>query len=220
MNIGNYKRLNIHRKAIPVLLLVLVKDHFNIMKTVFMERTVFGIQRENSVITEPIESLLRKIMNRYNSQPEGWIIMTDHKGNLLVLGPNDGYMLRIIPINPQEHTGVGVKIDKPQEIQRFVNGAPSYGFRPLSTGQTRKLLNGFSEGQKQHRLISEFLERKPVSIPELNKRKPKVVLSGPFISHPDLSTISESQRLLEAKLKIESEKLFRKRYPLRASIYG
>lgn len=170
--------------------------------------------------TESIESLMPKIMNRYNNQPEGWSVLTDHKGNLLVLGPNDGYMLRMIAINPQEHTGVGMKIDNPQEIRRFVNGSPSYGFRPLSTGQTKKLLNGFRQGEKQHRLVSELLERKPLSIPELQKKKPKVVLGGPFISHPDLSTISENQRLLEAKLKIESEKLFRKRYPLRASIYG
>jgi hypothetical protein len=171
------------------------------------------------VITEPIEYLMLKIMNRYNNQPEGWSVLTDYKGNLLVLGPNDGYMLRMIAINPQEHTGVGVKIDNPQEIRRFVNGSPSYGFRPLSTRQTKKLLNGFHRGE-QHRLVSELLEKKPLSIPELQKKKPKVVLGGPFIRHPDLSTISENQRLLEAKLKIESEKLFRKRYPLRASIYG
>ena len=163
--------------------------------------------------------MMLKIMNRYNNQPEGWSVLTDRKGNLLVLGPNDGYMLRMIAINPQEHTGVGAKIDNPQKIRRFVNGAPSYGFRPLSTGQTKKLLNSFRRGE-QHKLVSELLERKPLSIPELHKKKPKVVLGGPYIRHPDLSTISENQRLLEAKLKIESEKLFRKRYPLRASIYS
>jgi hypothetical protein len=54
----------------------------------------------------------------------------------------------------------------------------------------------------------------------LEKKKPKAVLNGPFIGHPDLSTISESQRELEAKLKIESLKLFKKKYPYRASIYG
>lgn len=171
------------------------------------------------MITEPIESLMLKIMNRYNNQPEGWSVLTDYKGNLLVLGPNDGYMLRMIPINPEEHIGVGVKIDNPQEIRRFVNGAPPYGFRPLSTGQTKKLLNGFRQ-REQHKLVSEILERRPLSIPELQKKKPRVVLGGPFLRHPDLSTISENQRMLEAKLKIESERLFRKRYPLRASIYG
>jgi hypothetical protein len=159
-----------------------------------------------------------KIINRYNDQPEGWSVLMDHKGNLLVLGPNNGYMMRIIPINPQEHTGVGVKIDNSQEIRNFLKGAPSYGFRPLSTRQTKKLLNDFRRGEEQ-RSISELLDKKPLSISELQKKKPKMVLGGPYIRHPDLSTISKSQRLLEARLKIESEKLFRKKYPLRASIY-
>ena len=172
------------------------------------------------MITESIESLMPKIVNRYNNQPEGWSVLTDLKGNLLVLSPVDGYMLRMIPINPQEHTGVGVKIDNFQEMRSFVKGAPSYGFRPLSTVQTQKLLNGFLQKKKHGRIISELLERKPLSIPELYKTKPKVVLGGPFLRHPDLSTISENQRMLEAKLKIECEKLFRKKYPLRASIYG
>jgi hypothetical protein len=69
-------------------------------------------------------------------------------------------------------------------------------------------------------LISKLLEKNPVSIPELEKEKLKAVLNGPFIGHPNLSTISESQRELEAKLKIESLKLFKKKYPYRASIYG
>jgi len=74
------------------------------------------------VVTEPIESLMPKIMNRYNNRPVGWNVLTDYKGNLLVLGPSDGYMLKMIPLNPQEHTGVGMKIDNPKEIRRFVEG--------------------------------------------------------------------------------------------------
>jgi hypothetical protein len=172
------------------------------------------------VVTEPIESLIPKIVKRYNNRPVGWNVLRDYKGNFLVLGPSDGYMLKMIPLNPQEHTGVGTKIDDSDELRRLVEGAPSYGFRPLSTKQTERLLNSFRQGEKQHRLISKLLEKNPVSIPELEKKKPKAVLNGPFIGHPDLSTISESQRELEAKLKIESLKLFKKKYPYRASIYG
>jgi len=172
------------------------------------------------VVTEPIESLLPKIMKRYNKQPVGWNVLRDYKGNVLVLGPNDGYMLKMIPLNPQEHTGVGIKIDDSNELQRLVEGAPSYGFRPLSTKQTERLVNSFRQREKQQRLISKLLEKNPISIPELEKKKSKAVLGGPFIGHPDLSTISESQRELETKLKIESLKLFKKKYSYRASIYG
>ena len=171
------------------------------------------------MVTEPIESLLPKIMKRYNKHPVGWNVLRDYKGNVLVLGPKDGYMLKIISLNPQEHTGVGIKIDDSNEMQRLVEGAPSYGFRPLSTKQTERLVNSFRQGEKQQRLISKLLEKNPVSIPELEKKKSKVFLDGPFIGHPDLSTISKSQRELENKLKIESLKLFKKKYSYRTSVY-
>ena len=169
---------------------------------------------------EPIESLMPKIFKRYNDLPIGWNVLRDFKGNLLVIGPDEGYMLKIVPINPKESTGVGIKVESTDQIQRLLAGLPSYGFRPLSTQQTKNLVNSFREGKNQNNLLSKLLEKNPVSIPELNQEKPKSILGGPFINHPDLSTISESQRKLEAKLKIESLKMFRMKYPQRASIYG
>ena len=172
------------------------------------------------MVTEPIESLMPKIVKRYNNHPGGWNFLIDYKGNILILGPSEGYMLKIIPLNPQKHTGVGMKISDSDEMQRLVGGAPSYGFSPLSTRQIESILDSHRQGEDQHKLISKLLEKKPNSIPELEKKKPQAVLSGPFIGHPDLSTISENQKELETKLKIEALKLFKRKYPYRASIYG
>lgn len=169
---------------------------------------------------EPIESLMPKIFKRYNDLPVGWNVLRDPKGNLLIMGPNEGYMLKIVPINPQESTGVGMKVESTEQIKRIIAGAPSYGFRPLSNQQTEELVNSFRQGKNQNDLLSKLLEKNPVSIPELNHGKPKSILGGPLIRHPDLSTISESQRELEAKLKIESFKMFKMKYPQRALIYG
>ncbi|MEJ2280466.1 MAG: hypothetical protein P8X97_00885 [Candidatus Bathyarchaeota archaeon] len=169
---------------------------------------------------EPIESLMPKIFKRYNDLPVGWNVLRDNKGNLLIIGPKEGYMFKIVPINPQESTGVGIKVQHTDQIRRIISGGPSYGFRPLSTKQTDKLVRSFQQGRNQSKLLSKLLEKNPVSITELNNEKPKSILGGPFISHPDLSTISESQRQLEVKLKIESMKLFKLKYPQRASIYG
>ncbi len=169
---------------------------------------------------EPIESLMLKIFKRYNDLPIGWSVLRDFKGNLLIIGPNEGYMLKIVPINPQESTGVGIKVESTDQIRKIIDGAPSYGFRPLSTQQTERLVNSFQQGKNQNEILSKLLKRNPVSIQELNQKKPKSILGGPFIRHPDLSTISESQRKLEAKLKIESLKMFKMKYPQRASIYG
>jgi hypothetical protein len=169
---------------------------------------------------EPIESLIPKIFKQYNDHPVGWNILRDYKGNFLILGPNEGYMLKLVPINPKENTGVGMKIESSDKIQNIIDGAPSYGFRPLSNEQTEKLVNSFRQGKYQNSLISKLLEKNPVSISELNLKKPNSILGGPFLSHPDLASISESQRILEAKLKIESLKMFKMKYPHRASIYG
>ena len=172
------------------------------------------------MVTEPIELLMPKIVKRYNNHPGGWNVLIDYKGNILILGPSEGYMLKMIPLNPQKYTGVGMKISDSDEMQRLVGGAPSYGLRPLSTRQTKSILDSFRQGEDQYKLISKLFKKNPISITELEKKKPKSILSGPFIGHPDLGTISESQRELEAKLKIESLKLFKRKFPYRASIYG
>jgi hypothetical protein len=158
-------------------------------------------------------------MNQYNKKPEGWTVLTDHKGNVLVLGPKTGYRLKLIPLNPQEYTGVGIEIDGPKEKRRVAEGVPSYGFRPLSNTETEELLNTAHQRYTLNKLINKLLEIKPVPTGELKKKKPKAVLSGPVITHPNLSAISNSQKELESKLAVEADKLFRKKYPGRAAIY-
>ena len=169
--------------------------------------------------TEPVEMLVNKIMDRYNKHPAGWTVLRDFKGNVLVTGPKEGYMLKIIMINPQEYTGIGVKINSPRELRTLVEESPGFGYRPLTNMQAEELLNSFRHSGRQNRLVSEIFERKPVSTLEIEKKRPNAVLSGPILAHPDLSTISKSQRELESKLRIGAEKLFRQKYPHRAEMY-
>ncbi len=168
---------------------------------------------------EPVELLANKIRDQYNKHPVGWTVLRDFKGNVLVTGSKEGYMLKIIMINPQEYTGIGVKIDNPRELRTLMEDAPLFGYRPLAKSQAEELLTSFRHGKQQNRLISEILERKPVPTLKIEKKRPSAVLAGPIISHPDLSTISKSQRELELKLRIGAEKLFREKYPHRAEMY-
>jgi hypothetical protein len=85
--------------------------------------------------------------------------------------------------------------------------------------RAEELLNSFWHRERQSRLVSEILEEKPVPTLEIEKKRPNAVLSGPIIAHPDISTISKSQRELELKLRIGAEKLFREKYPHRAEMY-
>lgn len=169
--------------------------------------------------SEPVELLAKKIMDRYNKHPVGWTVLRDFKGNVLVSGSEEGYMLKIIMINPQEYTGIGVRIDNPRELRALMEGAPLFGYRPLANEQAKELLTSFRRGKQHNRLISEILEGKPVPTLEIKKKRPSAVLAGPIISHPDLSTISKSQRELDYKLRIGAEKLFREKYPHRAEMY-
>ena len=158
-------------------------------------------------------------MDRYNKHPVGWTVLRDFKGNVLVTGPKEGYMLKIITINPQEYTGIGMKIDNPRELRTLVEGAPLFGYRPLAKMQVEELLNSFRHRDRSSRLISEILEKKPVPTLEVHKKSPIAVLAGPVLAHPDLTTISKSQRELELKLRVGAEKLFRQKYPHRAEMY-
>jgi len=169
--------------------------------------------------TQPIDSLTKKIINQYNNQPLGWSILRDYKGNVLVIGPKKGYMLKIVTINPQEYTGVGMEIENPNDIRSLLKGAPLYGYRPLQKGQAKELLNSFQQSQTQNNLLSNILKRKPVPTWELTKKKTSLILNGPILAHPDLSAISKSQRKLDIKLKIEAQKLFKTKYPHRAEMY-
>jgi hypothetical protein len=171
------------------------------------------------VSTKPVELLANKIMDRYNKHPVGWTVLRDFKGNVLVTGPKEGYMLKTIMINPLEYTGIGVNIDSARELRSLVEGAPLFGYRPLAKVQSEELLNSFRHRESNNRLISEILEKKPVPTFEIQKKRPNAVLTGPVIAHPDLSTISKSQRELELKLRIGAEKLFREKYPHRAEMY-
>jgi len=172
--------------------------------------------------TESVESLTKKILDQYNRTPEGWRALIDGKGNLLVLGPQVGYRLKLISLNPKEYTGVGVKLDRFEDIQNSVTHFPSYGFRPLSHKVSEALLKSINQtGSFQKKLITKIFNAKPVPTWDLEKKKNKfkTILSGPIINHPNLSTISKRQKELDIKLAVEADKLFRKKFPHRAEIY-
>jgi hypothetical protein len=169
---------------------------------------------------EPIDQVIERIMNLYNENPRGWNVLIDRKGNILVLGPRTGYKLHLISINPQEYTGVGVKIQGLEEIREALKSTPSYGFRPLTRHRMKRLLNSIKQdGLIKEELIRELFRVKPIPTGELQGRT-EAILSGPIITHPDLSAVSKGQRELEARLTVEAEKLFRMKYPSRARIYS
>ena len=168
---------------------------------------------------EPIESLMPRILSKYNRKPSGWIVLTDRHQNVLVLGPKTGYRLKLIQLNPSKFTGVGVSIRNTQKIRKQVEGSPSYGFRPLSSSAVEQLITSGDSGHIPRDLVNEFFNLSPVPLGDLNKTRPKAILSGPVLVHPNLNVLSTSQKKLDAKLSYEADKLFKTKYSYRAEMY-
>jgi hypothetical protein len=152
---------------------------------------------------EPVEHLTKTITNGYDKNPEGWSVLADQRGNVLILGPNVGYRLRLIPLNPMEYTGVGVQIAEVTELRRALKGFPSYGLRPVSKTDIRQLFNAISRfGTVPGTLMKKLLAAQPVPTWRLNTFKPGAVLNGPVTFSPNLNTIIRGQKELEVKLEI------------------
>lgn len=160
---------------------------------------------------------MTRIMSQYNKHPEGWKVLSDQKGNVLIFGPRNAYRLKLIPLNPEEFIGVGAKLNNVREVKRLEKRGPPFGLRPLSHAETRELLTSGQQGQAK--MISKLLETRPLPVENIFKKKPNAILSGPIIRYPNLSAISKSQKELESKLTIDANRLFRKRHPGRAAIY-
>lgn len=168
---------------------------------------------------EPIEKISRRILAQYDKNPKNWTVLADRRNNLLVLGPDGGFRLKVLPLGPNRQLGVGAEVDISTDLQEIMNESSSYGFRPLSMEKARGLLTAIQQGNLERGHLKNLLGVSPVSTADLQKMRPEMILSGPVMLHPNLSTISDGQKELEKKLRIEADKLFRKKYPLRAGIY-
>jgi len=137
---------------------------------------------------EPLERISESILAKYNKNPNRWSVLADHRGNLLVLGPEVSFRLKLVPLSPDRHIGVGVEISRPKGILRVVEGTASYGFRPLSRDEGARLLEAIRQGDLERGLVRRLLGISPVSTREIQEMKPEMVVGGPVILHPDLST--------------------------------
>ncbi|MEM3447922.1 MAG: hypothetical protein QXP38_03440 [Nitrososphaerota archaeon] len=167
-----------------------------------------------------LEESVKEILEGYNKRPKGWQFLSDPLGNILALGPEVGYRIKLMMINPNESLGVGVKIQDVEPLRRSIGVKFDSGFRPLDHDLSKTLISAVSENRiTDLAVINKILQIDPVPIHELERKDLGAVLGGPFLTHPDLRSISRSQLELDAKLSAELDKLFRKRYPLRAGIY-
>ncbi|MGA2573426.1 MAG: hypothetical protein ABSF36_04385 [Candidatus Methanomethylicaceae archaeon] len=169
-----------------------------------------------------IEETLKEIFEGYNRRPKSWRIASDFRGNSLVIGPDDGYRLKTMMINPYENIGVGARIDDGEELGRSMGENAPCGFRPIDADMTQSVLSLMSNSQadaEKREMIRRVLAIDPVPTWSLGGDRTGAVVGGPFIAHPDLRMVSKKQSELDQKLELELNRLFCARYPMRASAY-
>ncbi|MEM4657561.1 MAG: hypothetical protein QXX77_03960 [Candidatus Methanosuratincola sp.] len=164
------------------------------------------------------EEIIREIIERYNKKPLDWKMASDLKGNAIVIGPDFGYRLKTMMISPSENIGFGARFES-KDLGALFDTGYSFGFRPVPTDLFEKLLKGNPIGSEGvQNIIGKILESDPIPLNKIDSGAGGV-LGGPFLQHPDLRALSKAQRELDEKLRIEVEREFIRRCPLRASIY-
>jgi len=179
-----------------------------------------------------VEEIMKEVIEGYNRRPKGWQIASDGRGNALVVGPESGFRLKLMMVNPAESIGVGASIEDVDEVRRSMGiwtstgtgtGAGlSCGFRPLSASTAQEIMESMKDASAVARgqeMVRRILATDPVPTWKLQEQGMGAVISGPYIAHPDLRMVSKGQSELDARLSAEVDRAFRAKYPMRASIY-
>ena len=170
---------------------------------------------------ETAEEIVPRILKQYSERPRGWHIMNTPRGEVLVLSSDSAFQLKLIPLNPREFTGAGVELPESNDIVDSIRTSPEFGLRPLSEADLQGIVNSMSGGNQDARQeIGEILSRTPLSIEDLSSNENSHILRGPVLTRPDLGSLSPEILKMQMALDRSANKTFRKRYPMRAGMYG
>jgi len=167
------------------------------------------------------EEVLKEILEGYNRRPNGWQIALDCRGNSLFIGPDRGYMIKSMMIDPQQNLGVGIGLEGVEALRGALAPTAPSGLRPIGAELAQKVLGELSSegGASRGELINRILSIEPVPTWELGGGDVGGIVGGPYSAHPDLGAISKSQQELSLRLSRELQALFMAKYPLRASMF-
>ncbi|MGY5860199.1 MAG: hypothetical protein RTU63_12595 [Candidatus Thorarchaeota archaeon] len=169
---------------------------------------------------EPAEEIVSRILEQYSERPRGWHIMNTPRGEVLVLSSDSAFQLKLIPLNPREFTGAGVELPESNDIVDSIRTSPEFGLRPVSEADLQGIANSVSGEQGAREEIGEILSRTPLSIEDLSTNQSSHILRGPVLTRPDLGSLSPEILKMQSTLDRSAQKTFRKRYPMRAGMYG
>lgn len=168
---------------------------------------------------EPVDSIVPRIMELYTQSPKGWHVLSTPKGDMLIMGPDSSFHLKLIPINPTEFTGVGVEIPGSHKSLDFVRRVPEYGFRPIHDSDLDQILSLLNQGSDAQSVIKSIIQREPMTPTAIEHSDARHILTGPVLTRPNLGDISSEISKVHSSLEREALELFRKKYPMRAGMF-
>lgn len=169
--------------------------------------------------TEPVDELVPRILESYAEKPRGWRVLSTPKGDMLVLGPDSSFQMKLIPLSPQKMTGVGVEMSSSSSSLKSIRRSPEFGLRPLSETDIEGIIKSLSSHGSALPQIQTIIQRNPLTPLELEQSTAQHLLSGPVLTRPDFSSLSPEMIKLQTSLEREAMENFRKRYPMRAGMY-
>ncbi|MHA2043002.1 MAG: hypothetical protein ACW975_14205 [Candidatus Thorarchaeota archaeon] len=168
---------------------------------------------------EPAEDIVPRILEQYSERPRGWRVMTTPRGEMLVVGPDSAFQLKLISLNPFEFVGSGMEVKDTSSVVKSVRSTPEFGFRPLTETDIQGLVAAFGNPLGMQSKLRKIIQRAPVSSSELGGSSIDHILSGPVLTRPDFSSLGGDVRKLQDQLDKSAMNVFRKRYPMRAGMY-
>jgi hypothetical protein len=145
--------------------------------------------------------------------------MTTPRGEMLVVGPDSAFQLKLISLNPFEFVGSGMEVKDTSSAIKSVRSTPEFGFRPLTETDIQGLVAAFGNPRGMQSKLRNIIQRAPVSTSDLDSGSIDHILSGPVLTRPDLTSFGGDVKKVQDQLDKSALSIFRKRYPMRAGMY-
>ncbi len=168
---------------------------------------------------EPADEIVPRILKQYSKSPRGWRVLSTPRGEMLVVGPESTFQLKLISLNPMEYTGAGIEITDSNSAIDRLRASPEYGLRPLDSMDIQKLIESLSDPASSRTHLESIIQRDPIIPKDLEKTSVDHLLTGPVFTRPDLGSMSPDILKLQDSLDKSAQRIFKKQYPMRAGMY-
>ncbi|MBN2230321.1 MAG: hypothetical protein JW779_12100, partial [Candidatus Thorarchaeota archaeon] len=168
---------------------------------------------------EPADEIVPRILTQYSKSPRGWRVLSTPRGEMLVVGPDSAFQLKLISLNPMEFTGAGIELTDSNAAIDRLRTSPEYGLRPLDTIDIQNLLESMTDPVSSRTHLESIIQRDPILPRELEKVSADHLLTGPVFTRPDLGSMSPEILKIQDSLERSAQSIFKKRYPMRAGMY-